>query len=136
MNSKALPKFILQFTVFVFLLGAIAAYPIIKLLDTSLYAALGQSILFFFLLTLLMMSLIIYRNQKGTDILKGYLLSVGIKMLIALIYFVVMLKSFGGSELGFTLCFFSSYLVCTFFEVYFLMTNLRQNSETSRDANK
>ena len=134
MISKTFLKFASKLALFILIIAAVAAYPVYKLMPMSLVAALAQSIVFFFCLTLLVFGFIIMRSKKGKEVLNGYFLSIGLKMMIGLIYFVVMLQDFKGLELGFTISFFSSYFLCTSFEVYYLMTNLRQISDTSKDA--
>jgi heme/copper-type cytochrome/quinol oxidase subunit 4 len=118
------------------LITIVAAYPIYKLFGMPMLEAFAQSMLVFFCLTIGAYALIVSKGTKSKEMLGRYMASIGLKMLIALIYFVVMLKSFKGHEVGFALCFFSAYLIATFFELYYLLSNLRQNSDTPNNAIK
>jgi hypothetical protein len=46
---------------------------------------------------------------------------------VALVYFFLLLKKFRGNEIDFAITFFIAYLVCTVFEVWYLLRNLRRN---------
>ena len=134
MNSKSFLKFTIGLLQFVVIMAVIAAYPLYKFVPQRLLFALGESLLFFVCLTLLIFGFIVRRAKKGNEILNGYFLSIAIKMFIGLIYFVVILQDYKDLALGFTICFFSAYFLCTSFEVYYLMTNLRQISDTPKNA--
>ena len=94
MNSKSFLKFTIGLLQFVVIMAVIAAYPLYKFVPQRLLFALGESLLFFVCLTLLIFGFIVRRAKKGNEILNGYFLSIAIKMFIGLIYFVVILQDY------------------------------------------
>ncbi|MCX6352647.1 MAG: hypothetical protein NTX03_12435 [Bacteroidetes bacterium] len=134
MNTKLVGRFVLHFILFILLILVVAGYPVYKFFGWDTVKVLVHSFLVFFFITLGAFILSTYKTKQAKDSLRYYLASIGIKMLIALIYFLAMLKSYAGFEWQFTLSFLSAYFLCTGFELYYLLSNLRQNSDAPNDA--
>ena len=134
MNTKQVLKFTSKLTSFLFVIVIIAGYPLYKLSLPVLQYALGESFLFFYLLSIGAFIVITWHGKKKSDILQRYMLSIGMRLAIGLLYFIIMLKSFKGFEIGFTISFFCGYLICTGFEVYYLLHNLREISDAPNNA--
>lgn len=127
MNTKLLLKFTLNFLIYIIIVAGIAAYPLYKMASKVVIDGLIASIALFFFLTVASFWLIIRKSGKdNTQLLTSYFSSIGLKLVIALVYFLVMMKEFKGYELEFALTFFAAYLICTCFEVYYILHNLRQ----------
>jgi heme/copper-type cytochrome/quinol oxidase subunit 4 len=127
LSNTLLSRFITQFVLYILIVAGISAFPLYKLADQVILEGLAASFLLFFFLTVASFALIIRKSAKnGTQLLTNYFGSIGLKMIVALVYFIVMLKGFKGDELTFALTFFAAYLICTCFEVYYIMHNLRQ----------
>ncbi|MDQ3073172.1 MAG: hypothetical protein M3Q97_07930 [Bacteroidota bacterium] len=128
MNYSYFFRFAAQFTLFVAIVAGIAIYPLYKYTDTVFWGASAINLCLFFVLTLA--SFWVLTKGKSGDtltILTRFLGGTILKMFISLIYFLIVFDNFKGRELEFALTFFAAYLVCTSFEVYFLLHNLRQN---------
>jgi heme/copper-type cytochrome/quinol oxidase subunit 4 len=104
----------------------VAAYPLYKLADHVIIEGVIANTLLFFFITLVSFFLIARVGAKGGNMLNAFLGSMGIKMAVALVYFLVFLKSYQGREFDFAVTFFAAYLICTGFEVYYILYNLRQ----------
>lgn len=127
MHTKLFVRFLWQFVVYLLLISALVAYPLYKMGTPLIYEGLGASMMLFFVLTIVSFFIIIkFGSRKGGNMINAFLGSIGLKMMVSLLYFLVLLGNFEGFELEFALTFFTAYLVCTGFEIYFLMSNLRQ----------
>jgi len=126
-------RFFLNFTLFLLIIGALCAYPLYRHASPETLRALVYSFVFFYILTNAIYFFITF-NGSNKDTSKKYLASIGIKLIISLAYFVILLREFHGFEQNFTVCFFSAYLLCTAFEVYFLFSNLRRISGGSNNG--
>ena len=119
-------RFAQYFTLYIIVLAGLMAYPLYKFADGVMTEGLIANMLLFFFITLASVAFIYRKGAKSKDILNSFMLTLVGKMLIALIYFMLVLKGFKGHELNFAITFFAAYLACTAFEVYFLLRNLRQ----------
>jgi len=134
MNTKQVLKFIKGISSFLLIIGAIAAYPLYKLSLPVLLDAIIQSFLLFYLLSIAAFFIVSWKGKKNVEIMRKYMLSIGMRLGVGLLYFVIMIKTFKGFELGFTISFFCGYLICTGFEVYYLLHNLREISDAPNNA--
>lgn len=81
----------------------------------------------FYILTIVSTWLVLRNADKpGLGYLNSFLLGMVVKMVLSLVFFLLLYKDFQGWELGFAVVFFTAYIVCTVFEVIYLMGNLRQ----------
>lgn len=120
-------RFLGRFTLYLALLFLLAAYPLYEYGNAVIWRGLLANFLLFFVLTLVTFLIIMRKGPDSTGVINGFMGSIGLKMVVALIYFVILLKKFRGNELEFAVTFFAAYLVCTVFEVIYLLRNLRRN---------
>lgn len=120
-------QFILRFSLYIIGIACIAAFPVYKYLDPALILGLVYSLGLFYVLTIVSY-LMVQRNvnKDGLGYLNAFLFGMVVKMFVSLIFFLIVYKQFKNKEIEFAVCFFVSYAVCTFFEVYYLMAKLRQ----------
>ncbi|RYD76255.1 MAG: hypothetical protein EOP53_15025 [Sphingobacteriales bacterium] len=126
MISKDLIRFVQQFVLYILLLAGLASYPLYKYGDGVIIEGLIANLSLFFFVTIASVAFILRPNVPKDGILNSFMITMVVKMLIALAYFMLVLKSFSGHEIQFALTFFAAYLVCTAFEVYYILHNLRQ----------
>ena len=130
-----MPRFVLYFLIYLIFILGLASYPLYKYGDDKAWEAVFANLALFFFLTIIS-SWIMLKKSQGENMLRAFVLSKVIKLLVAIIFFVVFLTDFKGRELLFALTFFGAYLLCTGFEVYYLMSNLRRFSESPNDSQK
>ncbi len=88
---------------------------------------LASSLGLFYFLTIAAFAVITRKKaEDDMDVFKNFMLSMFLKMIVALVYFFIMMKQYKDHELHFALSFFISYLVCTGFEIVYIFSNLRQ----------
>lgn len=126
MISKDLIRFVQQFVIYLIVLAGIAAYPLYKMADGVIMEGLIANFALFFFVTIASVAYILRPGAPKDGILNSFMITMVVKMLIALAYFMLVLKGFSGREIDFAVTFFAAYLVCTAFEVYFILHNLRQ----------
>ena len=120
-------RFAGQFFLYLLLLGVLAAYPLYEYGNPVIWKGLLANFLLFIVLTIVTFLIIMRKGPDSSGIINGFLGSIGLKMIVALIYFIILLKKFDGNEIEFAVTFFIAYLVCTVFEVIYLLRNLRRN---------
>ncbi len=86
-----------------------------------------SNLLFFYVVTLLLFYIVARSFKKTGSIINAFMGGIVVKMLVAMIYLLFVLKKFPGHEVEFVITFFATYLICTGFEVYYILYNLRQN---------
>ncbi|MGZ5304335.1 MAG: hypothetical protein ACXWDO_09505 [Bacteroidia bacterium] len=126
MISKDLIRFVQNFVLYIIVIAGIAAYPLYIYADAKIIEGLIANLALFFFITIASVAFILRPNAPKDGILNSFMITMVVKMLIALAYFMLVLKGFRGREIDFAVTFFATYLVCTAFEVYYILHNLRQ----------
>jgi heme/copper-type cytochrome/quinol oxidase subunit 4 len=126
LNTYNILRFVLHFIIYLIVIAGIAAFPLYKMADYMILEGLLANTLLFFFITVVSYWIIMRKGVKNANLLNSFMVSLVAKMLIALIYFMLLLKQYQGREIDFAITFFAAYLVCTAFEVYYLLHNLRQ----------
>jgi heme/copper-type cytochrome/quinol oxidase subunit 4 len=128
LKNNLILRFISHFTIYILAVAALAAFPLYKKAPGYVIEGLIANVILFYVLSIISFWLVNRTAARtGGNVLNAYFTGMGIKMLIALIYFMVLLGDFKGKELQFAVTFFIAYLVCTVFEVNYLLRNLRRN---------
>lgn len=108
-------------------MALLAAYPLYKKATPLIIEGTISNLILFFALTLISFWLVLRSGaKKNGNMLNAFLGSIALKLVVALAYFLIFLNDYKGFEIEFALTFFAAYLVCTGFEVYYLLNNLRQ----------
>jgi heme/copper-type cytochrome/quinol oxidase subunit 4 len=128
LKNNLVVRFIGHFTLYIIALAVLAAFPLYKKAPSYVIEGLIASILLFYVLSIISFWLVSRaEKKKGGASLNAYFTGMAVKMIVALVYFMVLLDDFKENELAFAVCFFVAYLVCTVFEVNYLLRNLRRN---------
>jgi hypothetical protein len=126
LNNNIFLRFIANFTIYVLIVAVLSAFPLFKFASGAVITgAIANTILFYIISAATIFLVIRAGKIKGT-IVNAFLSSTVIKILLALVYLIIFLKSFPGHEMEFALTFFAAYLLCTGFEVYWILKNLKQ----------
>jgi heme/copper-type cytochrome/quinol oxidase subunit 4 len=120
-------RFLGQFFLYLLVVGIFASYPLYEYGTPVIWRGLLANFLLFIAITIVTFVIIMRKGPQASGIINNFLASTGLKMIIALVYFVLLLKKFRGNEIEFAVTFFVAYLVCTVFEVIYLLRNLRRN---------
>lgn len=124
------PGFIRKYSLFGFIVLVISLFPVLYFFDRHLQAGIAGNFLLFFLLVFIS-TLIVYRSiQKNeANLFNAILVSMAIKMILAVIYFWIIFGSFSSDLLKFAISFFIYYLLFSIFEVLFLTRILDRKKE-------
>jgi hypothetical protein len=126
LNNKNFLRFAKSFTIYILVIAVVSAYPIYVLASKAVMTGAIANTILFYVITLAAIFLVIRAGEKKGTIVNAFLSGTVVKILLAMIYLLVFLKSFPGHEMEFALTFFAAYLICTGFEVYWILKNLKQ----------
>ena len=104
-----------------------ASYPIFRFGNSFTISGTVYNLAFFYVMTLISFFIVARSLKKTGSIITAFMGGIVLKMLVAMIYLLFVLKEFPHHEVEFVISFFASYLICTGFEVYYILYNLRQN---------
>jgi hypothetical protein len=126
LNNNIFLRFTKGFTLYILVLAAIAAYPLYKFANPVVITGCIANMILFYIITVVVMALVFWAGKKQGTIVMAFLAGTVIKILFAMIYLLIFLRYYPGHEMQFTLTFFAAYLICTGFEIYWILSNLRQ----------
>lgn len=127
MKNNLFLRFGGSFTLYLLVIIAIALFPLYKYGNSFLVSGSLGNTAFFYILTLASYYIIVKSIRKDGTLINAFLGGIVMKLLLAMVYLFIFLKKFPGHEVDFAITFFASYLICTGFEVYYILHNLRQN---------
>lgn len=115
------PGFARKYLSFGLIICLISLFPVLYFFDKHLQAGIAGNFLLFFLLVFIS-TLIVYRSilKNEANLFNAILISMAVKMLLAVVYFWLIFSSFSSELLIFTVSFFVYYLLFSIFEVLFL----------------
>gem|GEM_PF-5773285 len=127
MKNNLFLRFGGSFTLYLIIILAIALFPLHRYGNNFLVSGALENTAFFYGLTLVSYFIIVKSVKKDGTMINAFLGGIVLKLLLAMVYLFIFLKNFPGHEVDFAVTFFAAYLICTGFEVYYILHNLRQN---------
>jgi hypothetical protein len=107
-------------------MAAVSAVPLYLLANRVLTNAAVLNFGFFYILTVTSFFLVMRYSKIPGNMVNAFLGRTVAVLLVAVVYLLLVLRKFHGNETGFTITFFAAYLICTGFEVYYILYNLRE----------
>ena len=127
MNYRIFFRFTGIFTVYLVGILLASLYPLYKYAGDAAVTGAYINTAFFYVMTLLAFVFVARAADKKGMMLNAFLGGIVLKILVAMIYLFFSIRKFPGHEIEFAITFFAAYLICTGFEVYYILHNLRQN---------
>ena len=124
-------QFVKQYLLFSLLIIVLAAFPVIRFLDTLLILGFLYNFFIFFVLVFISMIIILKSLMKNlTNFYIFFLGGIAVKMIIALVYFYFIFDIYKDYLILFVGSFFISYLIFTIFEIIFLVKSVKKLTKT------
>jgi len=127
LNNNPTLRFTGIFSLCLIILGVFASYPIYRFGNSFIYSGTALNLAFFYVITIISFYIVARSFKKSGSVINAFLGGIVLKLLVAMVYLLFVLKKFPSHEVDFVISFFASYLICTGFEVYYILYNLRQN---------
>lgn len=119
--------FSVAYLLFSFVIAIITAISVFTFIPQGLKTGVVSNAAFFFFVTYLFGILLIVFLEKARQQATGLILSlVFLKMIVAVVYFLLVFKRYDEMLIYFTFSFFISYLIFTTFEVAFIVRKLNK----------